>query len=406
MDLTRPTNLAKPIIRTIYTADPSAVVGQDGVLYIYASHDMDPPSGCDRMDRYHVFSTVDMVDFRDEGEILRSDDVPWGRPEGGFMWAPDCGFKNGKYYFYYPHPTDSCWNDSWVFGVAVSDHPQTGFRDIGYVTTADGTAVGGWCMIDPCVFTDDDGVTYFYFGGGAMPRGCRLCEDMVTVDGTVQDMEGLHDFHEAAWVFKRNGVYYMTYSDNLEGNNRLCYAVSSSPLGPWDYKGVYLAPTGCDTSHGSVVEYKGHWYAFYHNCAISGQGNLRSVCVDELFFEENGDIRLVEQTDTPCAAVDAPRLPDQRTQRYTAPIAEEWGVRYAKVEGFGGRAQLRLTHDERTHTRVRLVVNAEDWSFINLLPGEEARFTLPLKNGRTNTVELHRCDGEAAITALTVEPIE
>ncbi len=38
-------DLTKPIISTIYTADPSAVVGQDGVLYIYASHDMDPPAG-------------------------------------------------------------------------------------------------------------------------------------------------------------------------------------------------------------------------------------------------------------------------------------------------------------------------------------------------------------------------
>ncbi len=406
MDFTKPTAIAKPIITSIYTADPSAVVGQDGVLYIYASHDMDPPAGCDRMDRYHVFSTEDMVNFRDEGEILRSDDVPWGRPEGGFMWAPDCGFKNGKYYFYYPHPTDSRWNDSWVFGVAVSDHPHKGFRDIGYVTDGNGNAIGGWCMIDPCVFIDDDGTTYFYYGGGGLPRGCKLKEDMQTVDGDVHEMVGLHDFHEAAWVFKRDGVYYMTYSDNLEGNNRLCYAVSDNPFGPWDYKGIYLAPTGCDTSHGSVVEYKGHWYAFYHNCSVSGRGNLRSVCVDELFFEENGDIRLVEQTDTPCTAVGTPPACDPRTATYAAPLTVEGGLRYSKVEGFGGRAALHITHEVCAHTRVRLIVNATDWSYINLLPGETARFTLPLKAGRTNTVELMWCDGETPVTALTVEPLE
>ena len=63
---------------------------------------MDPARGCDFMNRYHVFSTEDVVHFRDEGEILRSDDVEWGRPEGGFMWAPpDCAFKNGRYWFYY-----------------------------------------------------------------------------------------------------------------------------------------------------------------------------------------------------------------------------------------------------------------------------------------------------------------
>ena len=36
-----------PIIRDIYTADPSAHVWQDGRLYIYPSHDVAPPQGCD-----------------------------------------------------------------------------------------------------------------------------------------------------------------------------------------------------------------------------------------------------------------------------------------------------------------------------------------------------------------------
>lgn len=79
-----------PFIQTIYTADPSAHVWEDGRMYIYASRDMDPPKGCDRMDHYHVFSTEDLVNWRDEGEILWSGDVAWGRPEGGFMWAPLC----------------------------------------------------------------------------------------------------------------------------------------------------------------------------------------------------------------------------------------------------------------------------------------------------------------------------
>ena len=51
------------------------------------------------------------------------------------------------------------------------------------------------------------------------------------------------------------------------------YATSSTPLGPWTHRGIYLEPTGCDTTHGSVVEYKGQWYQFYHNQAISGRGN-------------------------------------------------------------------------------------------------------------------------------------
>ena len=57
----------------LYTADPSARVWNiDGreVLYLYASHDMEPPRGCDYMDRYHIFSTEDLVNWIDYGEVL------------------------------------------------------------------------------------------------------------------------------------------------------------------------------------------------------------------------------------------------------------------------------------------------------------------------------------------------
>jgi hypothetical protein len=46
-------------------------------------------------------------------------------------------------------------------------------------------------------------------------------------------MEGLADFHEASWVRKRNGMYYLSYSDNHKEGNRMNYAVSAHPLGPW-----------------------------------------------------------------------------------------------------------------------------------------------------------------------------
>ena len=104
-----------PFVTHIFTADPSAHVWKDGRLYVYPSHDVDPPRGCDLMDRYHVFSTDDMVNWTDHGEILNSSQVPWGRPEGGFMWAPDCAYKNGTYYFYFPHPSGTDWNNTWIY---------------------------------------------------------------------------------------------------------------------------------------------------------------------------------------------------------------------------------------------------------------------------------------------------
>ncbi len=285
-----------PFIRHIYTADPSAHVWKDGRLYVYPSHDIDPPKGCDRMDRYHVFSTDDMVNWTDHGEILNASQVPWGRPEGGFMWAPDCAYKNGTYYFYFPHPSGTEWNKTWKIGIATSNQPSSGFKAQGYLELGNDSHA----MIDPCVFVDDNGKAYFYYGGGGRCKAAPLKKNMVELADSLVSMSGLVDFHEAAWVFKRKGIYYLTYADNNKvngkGANRLCYATSKHPLGPWTYRGVYLEPTGCDTSHGSVVKYKGQWYAFYHNSVLSGRGNLRSICFDKLFFNRDGSIQKVIQT--------------------------------------------------------------------------------------------------------------
>ena len=140
------------------------------------------------------------------------------------------------------------------------------------------------------------GRAYIFYGGGGKCDGGKLKGSMVELAGPMKKMVGLADFHEAPWLFKRSGVYYLTHADNNPKCNRLCYATSENPLGPWTPRGVYLDVTGCDTSHGSVVEFKGQWYAFYHNQALSGKGNLRSICVDKLEFNPDGTIQIVVQT--------------------------------------------------------------------------------------------------------------
>jgi beta-xylosidase len=287
-----------PFITEMYTADPSAHVWQDGRLYVYPSHDIAPPRGCDLMDQYHVYSTDDMVNWVDHGEILRASQVEWGRPEGGFMWAPDCAYKNGTYYFYFPHPSGTEWNKTWKIGVATSKYPAKDFQVQGYIK-------GLESMIDPCVFVDDDGQAYFYYGGGGKCQGGKLKDNMMEIDGDLKPMEGLEDFHEATWVHKYKDVYYLSYSDNhdennnkdgVKGDNRMRYATSNSPLGPWKYQGIYMEPTDSYTNHGSIVEYKGKWYAFYHNSSLSKHDWLRSVCVDRLYYNKDGTIKMVEQS--------------------------------------------------------------------------------------------------------------
>ena len=245
-----------PIVRDIYTADPSAHVWTiDGKerLFVYPSHDMDPPRGCDLMDKYHVYSTEDMVHWTDHGQILEAADVPWAQPlenNGKFMWAPDCVYKNGKYYFYFPKPKQDPWNDTWHIGIAVSDQPASDFtvlpeplKGTTVSWVQNGSTVTAPGLIDPCVFIDDDGQVYFYMGGGNQCFGGKLKDNMIEVDGELQAMtdaqgKALPSFHEGTWVFKKDNVYYLTYADNNSsgGGNQLRYAISDNPLGPWTHR--------------------------------------------------------------------------------------------------------------------------------------------------------------------------
>lgn len=46
------------------------------------------------------------------------------------------------------------------------------------------------------------------------------------------------------------------YADNTSGHNLMRYSTSNSPYGPFKDGGVILDATSCDTTHGSIVEYK------------------------------------------------------------------------------------------------------------------------------------------------------
>jgi hypothetical protein len=334
--------MGNPIITSIFTADPSARVwpSDPDRLYVYASQDIFPASGCSLMDRYHIFSTDNMTDWIDHGEFLRRDDLPedvWGphHSDAFFMWAPDAAYNpdhpegKGPYFFYFPHSTGdttegpSGWGANWVLGVAWSDRPCGGFKgsEAVMLRDVDGNVIrGGGELIDPNIF-EEDGVYYMIVGGSQQCRIARLKPCMTQLDEpwTILTNNNRRDdipidpehynklpyFHEGPWMFTRETgdglkLYYLMHPGTLgEGGSSMVYSVSTEgPYGPWQYKGAILDPVGTgDTSHGSVVEFKGKWYLFYHNAALSGGiGNLRSSCVDELFFNPDGSIQKVIQT--------------------------------------------------------------------------------------------------------------
>lgn len=427
---------SNPFITSLFAADPAAHVWNNK-LFVYASRDIDKadaPLTMDYMDHYHVFSTEDMINWTDNGEILSSKQLNWGIE--GFMWAPDAAFRNGKYYFYYPHPSDHPWNDNWKVGVAVSDQPDNHFKDLGPIE-----GLGGHALIDPSVFIDDDGQAYIYYGGGAHVYQGMLNTDMCSIKGKMELVEGLEDFHEAAWVFKRNKTYYFTYSDNHRGANHMCYATGPTALGPWKYQGYYMLPVGCETTHGSVVKFHEEWYAFYHNSAISNVNELRSICCDRLEFDENGGIKMVIQTHNGVPPIKKTnKLSDEfsieivkankASRMIDLKVNQEKNSKFKNVvngfshigssltfeniEGFNGQkvaVGIYYATEERL-AKIRVIANDKDWSLINCpYTGSKHTFdgfatiTIELKPGKNNTITLVGGSGDLYLEAISTQAV-
>src|SRR5271157_1069870 len=118
-----------PLIVDQFTADPTARVFE-GKVYLYPSHDIPVVPGKGRtgwfcMEDYHVFSSENLTDWKDHGVIVSQTNVDWVNPTSYSMWAPDCVFKNGKYYFYFPAGAKK---GGFRIGVAVSDKPYGPFK--------------------------------------------------------------------------------------------------------------------------------------------------------------------------------------------------------------------------------------------------------------------------------------
>jgi hypothetical protein len=289
-----------PIIRDQFSADPSARVF-NGRVYLYPSHDIIAKEGQGRpgwfcMKDYHVFSSENLTEWIDHGVIVSQDKVNWVDSTSYSMWAPDCIERNGRYYFYFPANNDSIsYNGRKVFsiGVAVSENPDGPF-------IPQKEPIKGALGIDPNVFIDKEGQAYLIWALGKIYIA-RLKENMVELDSDPKEIKELPEIglKEGPWLFERNGFYYLTYPHVQNKIERLEYAIADNPSGPYRYAGVLMdeSPLNCWTNHQSVIEYNGQWYLFYHQDAYSPKFDKnRSVCIDSLFFNNDGTIRKVIPT--------------------------------------------------------------------------------------------------------------
>jgi hypothetical protein len=316
--------ISEPLVRHIYTADPSAHVFE-GAIYIYPSHDIDAgvPSNDlgDQyaMQDYHVFRMDSPeAEATDCGVALHVRDVPWADRQ---MWAPDAAARDGRYYLYFPAKRA---DGIFQIGVAVGERPEGPF-------VAEPEPIRSSYSIDPAVFGDAGGQHYMVFGGiwgGQLqkyrnnvygeenaepadgdpalgPRIARMSNDMLQFDESPREVQILDErgcplragdharrYFEGPWLHRHQGRYYLSYSTG--NTHTLCYAVGNSPYGPFTWAGQLMTPVVGWTTHHSIVEHGGRWWLYYHDALLSGGvDHLRSIKVTELHHDAAGRIATV-----------------------------------------------------------------------------------------------------------------
>lgn len=436
-------NCRNPVLPpSICIADGEAHVFSDG-LYVFGSWDQYADDYCS--EEYCVVSTKDMKNWTVSDKSLDGREIPWltdGKKDyyvtdmnprdpapffknmveeiqrkmsGGagisldsipkeelpesidfgqyvqnphLLYAPDCIYKDGKYYLYF------CTSAN-LEGVAVSDKPEGPYKDPVQLPCAG---------IDPAVFIDDDGKAYYYWGQ-FRASGVELNPDMVSFDeeNVVRRIvtEEEHGFHEGSSMRKRNGIYYYVYPCVYRDNKPTClaYATSESPLGPFTYRGIIIDNAKCDPQswniHGSIECFEGQWYVFYHRSSKNGKASRR-LCVEPICFNEDGTIDEVKMTSI---GAGEPFAMDEAIQGWRACEVDggSYVSDYDLVMKDGSSAVIRYVKIDAPVRGIRIEKDGEGTVEVRIA-GKDWR---EAENGVAE-VEL-RCTGDAVVHAVTIE---
>ena len=322
-----------PLFDYKFGADPYAIT-YNGRVYVYMTNDFQQlehnkgkdgfpvkGNGFEKINTLNVFSSADMVNWTDHGEISVD-----GKGAATMSWAPAVAHKTidgkEKFFLYFA-------NGGGGIYVLESDSPIGPFE-------APNTTTGSKLitkdmpqgqnipyLFDPAVLVDDDGTGYLYYGGG-FPDGSsqevinnpktfrvvKLKDNMVELDGDAKMIEAPGNFEDSG-IHKHNGKYYFTYCSNFANNlpqtgtGNICAMVSDNPMEGFEFAGIVFknqatffgSGTGGNNHH-CFFDFNGKHYLTYHaqtlavELGFSGtdQSGYRSVHIDEFEYGENDKI--------------------------------------------------------------------------------------------------------------------
>ena len=286
-------------IFTGWYADPEGAV-LDGQYWVFPTFS----APYDKQLFFDAFSSPDLVNWTKHERVLEQKNIPWLRRA---LWAPAVIEANNKFYVFFGG-NDVHEGEIGGIGVAVADRPEGPYKDaLGKPLINE--IVNGAQPIDQFVFRDDDGQYYMYYGGWRHCNMCKLSPDLLSIvpweDGQkFHEVTPSEEYVEGPFMLKRKGKYYFMWSEGGWTGPNYCvaYAVSDSPFGPFERKGVILKRdenVARGAGHHSVIQVPGkdEYYIIYHRRPLTEtDGNSRETCIDKLIFNSDDTIRPVKMT--------------------------------------------------------------------------------------------------------------
>lgn len=252
----------------------------------------------------NAFSSSGLVHWKKHSHVLDVKDVSWAAYS---IWAPSIINANNKYYLFFSANDIQSDRETGGIGVAVSDRPEGPFKD-----ALDKPLIGkfhnGAQPIDQFIFHDSDGAYYLYYGGWRHCNIVRMSSDLLSLipfdDGQIYKEITPKNYVEGPFVFKRNGKYYLMWSEGGWKGPDYCvaYAIGDSPVGPFNRIGKILQQDpniATGAGHHSVIQIPGtdEYYIVYHRRPLNTtDGNHRETCIDRMYFDEAGHILPVKMT--------------------------------------------------------------------------------------------------------------
>ena len=279
-------------------ADPEARF-YEGKYYIYATRSL---PFRDQLNQ-DAFCSTDLRHFEKIEGVIAMEDFPWIT---NAIWAPTIVEKEGVYYYVFASNNIQKDGEAGGLEIARSESPRGPFR--GYLgKPLVGRFVNGAQPIDAHLFKDDDGSIYLYFGGWGH---CNVAKMNDTMDGFVPLPGGEEfleitppDYVEGPCMMKHGGQYYFMWSAGgwTDGSYHVNYTKASSPLGPFTEAHPILSanpPLAEGPGHHGYLELpEGKTLIVYHRRECGDKNaNHRYLCIDEMRFDESGDILPVEMT--------------------------------------------------------------------------------------------------------------